>query len=263
MKLIIKIPGDFRTDMVSDEEIRSFLQTKLAEKYPQGEIEATRHFIGEGIDFQIRPTGAAVGVYNTVSCAVQIWRKKDGRLLVQVNAGDTDGMDTIQMFLTLFTMRKRSVLVEEVAGWLTPFMQAKLNQQSVSAPEENPIDVPSNKCRGCGAEIPGGESVCPYCGADSADAMEPSLTPASSAQSTKAQPLAQQGSAKSKSTFVLLGILLGGLGIHNFYAGCIGKGIAQLLITVLSGGSLAVVSWIWAIVEVCIVKQDARGIPFA
>ena len=76
------------------------------------------------------------------------------------------------------------------------------------------------------------------------------------------QPVGQ-GPAKVQQTYLLLGILLGGLGIHNFYAGYTVKGIAQLLISVLSGGSLAVVSWIWAIIEACTVKQDARGISFA
>ncbi len=68
---------------------------------------------------------------------------------------------------------------------------------------------------------------------------------------------------KSKVAFVLLGIFLGTLGIHNFYAGYTGKAIAQLLITVLTLGYGGIISWIWAIVEVCTVTQDSMGIPFA
>ena len=68
---------------------------------------------------------------------------------------------------------------------------------------------------------------------------------------------------KSKVAFVLLGIFLGTLGIHNFYAGYTGKGVAQLLITVLTLGYRGIVSWIWAIVEVCTVTQDSMGVPFA
>ena len=49
----------------------------------------------------------------------------------------------------------------------------------------------------------------------------------------------QQGMApmvgpKSKVAAGVLGILLGALGVHNFYMGHTGKGIAQLLITLLS-----------------------------
>ncbi len=52
------------------------------------------------------------------------------------------------------------------------------------------------------------------------------------------------------------------LGIHNFYAGYNGKGIAQLLITVLTFGLGGLVTWIWAIVDVCTVTVDAGGVPF-
>lgn len=54
---------------------------------------------------------------------------------------------------------------------------------------------------------------------------------------------------KSKLVAGLLGILLGSLGIHNFYLGFTGKAVAQLLITILSCGILSVVSAIWGLVE--------------
>ena len=44
--------------------------------------------------------------------------------------------------------------------------------------------------------------------------------------------------SKSKVAFVLLGVLLGSLGIHNFYIGRTKQGVIQLLITVLSAGML-------------------------
>jgi TM2 domain-containing membrane protein YozV len=62
------------------------------------------------------------------------------------------------------------------------------------------------------------------------------------------------------------GILLGSLGVHNFYLGYIGKGVAQLLITVLSCGWLWIVSWIWGLIEGIMIlsgstKTDANGVP--
>lgn len=66
----------------------------------------------------------------------------------------------------------------------------------------------------------------------------------------------------SRTTYVLLGIFLGGLGIHNFVAGYTGRAIAQLLITVLTCFVGALVSGIWAIVEVIAVTEDAAGRPF-
>ena len=54
---------------------------------------------------------------------------------------------------------------------------------------------------------------------------------------------------KSKVAAGILGILLGALGVHNFYLGYTGKGVAQLLISVLSFGFLSPVSAIWGLVE--------------
>lgn len=54
---------------------------------------------------------------------------------------------------------------------------------------------------------------------------------------------------KSKYIAGLLGILFGWLGLHNFYLGFTGKAVAQLLITVVSLGTLGWISLIWGIVE--------------
>jgi TM2 domain-containing membrane protein YozV len=67
---------------------------------------------------------------------------------------------------------------------------------------------------------------------------------------------------KNKMTFVMLGVLLGALGAHNFYAGYKKKAIAQLCITVLTLGYGAPMSWIWAIIDVLTVEKDSEGIQF-
>jgi hypothetical protein len=77
---------------------------------------------------------------------------------------------------------------------------------------------------------------------------------------------AQNPNAKSKIAAGLFGILLGWLGVHNFYLGYIGKGVAQLLITVLSCGWLWPASWIWGLIEGIMIlsgttKTDAQGVP--
>src|SRR5262249_19190945 len=51
---------------------------------------------------------------------------------------------------------------------------------------------------------------------------------------------------KTRVLFVLLGIFLGALGVHNFYAGYIKKGAIQLCLTLLSCFYGAAVSWPWA-----------------
>lgn len=68
---------------------------------------------------------------------------------------------------------------------------------------------------------------------------------------------------KSRTTFILLGVFLGMLGVHNFYAGYTGRAVGQLCLSVLTAGWLALASWIWAIVEICIVDKDGVGIQFS
>ena len=68
-----------------------------------------------------------------------------------------------------------------------------------------------------------------------------------------------QNPPKQRVIFILLGIFLGFFGIHNFYAGRTGKGVAQLLITVLSLSFLSGISWIWAIIEVVTITNDGKG----
>lgn len=67
---------------------------------------------------------------------------------------------------------------------------------------------------------------------------------------------------KSRITYIILAICLGIFGVHNFYAGYTGKAVAQLLITVLSMGILGLISWGWAIIDICKVTKDAKGVDF-
>ncbi len=91
--------------------------------------------------------------------------------------------------------------------------------------------VGTNYCPTCGQPTVAGASVCASCGSN--------LT------------VAPAGEAKSKLVAGLLGILLGGLGIHNFYLGNTKKGVIQLLLSLV--GSLLIVgpmvAGIWGLVE--------------
>lgn len=68
---------------------------------------------------------------------------------------------------------------------------------------------------------------------------------------------------KSRVTYILLGIFLGALGVHNFYAGYARKAAAQLCISLFTCFYASFVSWIWAIVEVCTVTEDSEGVQFS
>jgi len=75
-------------------------------------------------------------------------------------------------------------------------------------------------------------------------------------------PAAYGRQQKSRSTYIVLGIFLGALGIHNFYAGYVGRGVGQLCLSVFTLGYLGIISWIWAIIEICIVQKDSTGLDF-
>jgi TM2 domain-containing membrane protein YozV len=68
-------------------------------------------------------------------------------------------------------------------------------------------------------------------------------------------------SRKSRTVYQVLAFFLGSLGIHNFYAGFTGRGATQLLITILTAGYGAIISWIWACVEIFVQKTDVNNIP--
>jgi len=112
-------------------------------------------------------------------------------------------------------------------------------------------------CAKCGKEMSDESRFCPSCGSAISGAAP-------------IQPQVQQQSqsacldGKSRISYILLGIFLGCLGIHNFYAGYTGRAVAQLLITVFGCWLILpwFAVWIWCIVEVCTVRQDAKGNPF-
>lgn len=102
-------------------------------------------------------------------------------------------------------------------------------------------------CGNCGAPANPGAAICTQCGVPF-----PVPVPA--------------GMQKSKIAAGILGILLGGLGIHNFYLGYTGKAVAQLLISILSLGFLSFASVVWGIVEGVMILTgsiavDGKGIP--
>ncbi len=66
--------------------------------------------------------------------------------------------------------------------------------------------------------------------------------------------------AKSKMAAGLLGVFLGGFGVHRFYLGYVGIGIAQILVTVFTCG----LGWIWGFIEGILIltgtiDRDAEG----
>lgn len=139
-------------------------------------------------------------------------------------------------------------------------------------------------CKNCGNEIKS-EKFCPACGTKVEEEKKEQETVVQEVtESNDTSPITVVGSSnsnnntsnstqsqvsggyseKSKIAAGLLGIFLGMFGVHNFYLGYIGKAVAQLLISVLSCGILAIVSEIWGLVEGIMILcadnyKDAKG----
>lgn len=118
----------------------------------------------------------------------------------------------------------------------------------------NQMDDNAAVCVKCGCAKGTGTSFCHNCGQPTA-AGAAVCTSCGSALTASANP-----NAKSKLTAGLLGIFLGGLGVHNFYLGYTGKGIAQILLSCVGVGA------VWGLIEGILIlcgkiDKDAKGIP--
>ena len=69
---------------------------------------------------------------------------------------------------------------------------------------------------------------------------------------------------KSKVGYIILAIIFGIFGIHNFYAGHNERALAQLLTTVLAGWLVFPVMGvlIWVLIDICIIGCDSKGREF-
>ena len=126
----------------------------------------------------------------------------------------------------------------------------------------NQVATDSAVCLNCGVAAGAGTNFCPNCGAQT---MQGAAVCTSCGVALGVAPI-NNVQGKSKLAAGLLGILLGYLGVHNFYLGNTGKGVAQLLITVLTCGAGSIVSGIWGLVEgiqilTGSINTDANGVP--
>lgn len=126
-----------------------------------------------------------------------------------------------------------------------------------------------SQCATCGGPLQPNATRCLKCGASIAPAQ--TATPQQQAPPPQVVYVQQPGApqpvvvAKSRVAYILLGLFLGGLGIHNFYAGRTAIGVVQLLITICLGWLIfpLFVVGVWVLVELIAVTRDAKGVPFA
>lgn len=123
----------------------------------------------------------------------------------------------------------------------------------------NEMDQNAAVCVKCGYGKGKGNKFCPNCGSE----LEPNAQfcvkcGVSVAPEQQINPLNQ----KSKIAAGLLGIFLGGFGIHNFYLGFTGKAVGQLVLTICSCGIGGIWGFIEGILILCgNINTDANGVP--
>ncbi len=114
-------------------------------------------------------------------------------------------------------------------------------------------------CPECGKQVSDRAQACPSCGCPIAGRGPIGAQQASSGP----RPVIVVAAPTNRWVYIVLGLFLGCLGIHNFYAGYNGKGATQLIITIVLGWFIVgiVITAIWAIVDICTVRNDAKGNP--
>lgn len=108
------------------------------------------------------------------------------------------------------------------------------------------------KCAYCNNEVPEGTAICPHCGS-------PVSAPSVSAVTPPA--------LKSRLAYQFAALVLGGLGIHDFYAGRIGSGVAHAVLCVIimfiPNMTISIIliaaNWLWVFGEIFFVHCDGKG----
>jgi TM2 domain-containing membrane protein YozV len=115
-------------------------------------------------------------------------------------------------------------------------------------------------CSRCGCSTGTGTGYCSNCGLP----LEPGHRDCTRCGHIETAAPAPAG--KSKIAAGVLALVFGGMGVHNFYLGYTGKGVAQLLISLISLGTLSFISGIWGFIEGIMIlcgsiRTDAKGNP--
>jgi TM2 domain-containing membrane protein YozV len=155
--------------------------------------------------------------------------------------------------------------IDKITGWA---YISTGNYRIILSPDANHQQEVYMYCRNCGKEIAQQAIVCPSCGCAPTTGR---VFCQNCAQPTdpNAQVCVKCGvqlrgvGEKSKIVAGILGIVVGGLGVHRFYLGYIGMGIAQIAVTLVTFGF----GHLWGLIEGILIltgtylQKDAKGRP--
>lgn len=115
-------------------------------------------------------------------------------------------------------------------------------------------------CTNCGTPRGAGANYCPNCGAQVAPSAVICVNCGILLKMGAAVPPGYE--QKSKLAAGLLGIFLGGIGVHSFYLGYTGKGVAQIVVTCVTCGIGSLWGFIEGILILCgQITVDANNVP--
>jgi TM2 domain-containing membrane protein YozV len=142
-----------------------------------------------------------------------------------------------------------------------------VSERAVACPKCGVLPLSgTNVCWSCASKTTPGAITCTKCGAVLENPSPNRTKPASatySASASKSHPLSAtsvQFSEKSRLAAGLLGIFLGGIGVHRFYLGYTGIGIIQIIVTIIT----ATLGSLWGFIEGIMIlaggfNNDGRG----
>ena len=122
--------------------------------------------------------------------------------------------------------------------------------------------VPQTKpCPLCGEQIMETAKKCKHCGEFLDPVLRASAEKSQQPEKIIVQNVQGQGQVelppKSRMTYVLLDLFFGIFGIHNMYAGFVGTGILQLILSCTVFGLAITIPW--CILELLFQSKDAFG----
>mgnify|MGYP004685765733 CR=1 FL=1 len=116
-------------------------------------------------------------------------------------------------------------------------------------------------CPFCGEQIMETAKKCKHCGEFLDPVLRSSAEKSQQSEKIIVQNVQGQGQVeippKSRMTYVLLDLFFGIFGIHNIYAGFVGTGIIQLILSCTVFGLIITIPW--CILELLFQSKDASG----
>jgi TM2 domain-containing membrane protein YozV len=103
-------------------------------------------------------------------------------------------------------------------------------------------------CAACGNPVIATAFVCPKCGTK---IVRPNV------------PKDERKTAhetRERVVYIVLALLFGVVGVHNFYAGRHTPAVIQLIIGITIVGQL--ITFPWAMIDAIVIRKDGNGIPF-